>query len=142
MTARTRLTGLTFMLTLIATALIAACGGADPTPTSVPMPTAIPTPTTTTPDTGTGATFEATIANLRLPNFTISAGTAVTWIQADSIPHTTTSGTGGVFDGLGWDSESLKTNESFSHTFNETGTFPYTCRLHPYMSATVIVTDE
>jgi plastocyanin len=75
-------------------------------------------------------------------NLTITVGTTVTWTnQAGGIPHTTTSGTGGLYDGLGWNSPFLNQNETFSHTFSKVGTFVYTCRVHPSMNATVTVTD-
>jgi len=111
-----------------------------PSPTATLVPTATLEPTATAPA-STPTTVEATIVNFTLPNLTITVGTTVTWTQADGAPHTTTSGTNGQFDGQGWDSPTLSTNETFSHTFNEAGTFTYTCRIHPSMNGTVTVTD-
>jgi plastocyanin len=68
-------------------------------------------------------------------------GTTVSWTQEDVLPPTTTSGTSGLFDGMGWDSPWLNQEESFSHTFSQAGTFLYTCRIHPTMSGTVTVAD-
>jgi plastocyanin len=84
---------------------------------------------------------QATILGFILPDITVPVGTKVTWTQRDNTPHTTTSGTDGQYDDIGWDSPILGENETFNHTFNEVGTFAYTCRLHPYMSGTVTVTD-
>lgn len=66
---------------------------------------------------------------------TVSKGTTVTWTQHDSAVHTVTSVSGDVLD-----SQNLAKGETFSYTFDETGTFEYYCTIHPYMKGTVIVT--
>ena len=66
---------------------------------------------------------------------TISKGTTVTWTQHDSAVHTVTSVSGNVLD-----SQNLAKGETFSYTFDETGTFEYYCTNHPSMKGTVIVT--
>ena len=81
----------------------------------------------------------AVISNFVLPNLTLSVGDTVEWTNQDSASHTTTSGTGGRFDDIGWNSPTLSTGESFSHTFDQAGTFTYTCRIHPSMSGTITV---
>lgn len=65
---------------------------------------------------------------------TIPAGTTVTWINLDDIPHTV------VEKGKAWRSPALDTNDKFSHTFDTPGTYEYFCGLHPQMVAKVIVT--
>jgi hypothetical protein len=62
----------------------------------------------------------------------VKAGTAITWINKDGTQHTTTSNTGL------WDSGVLGTGQSFTFTFNNPGTFPYHCNIHP-MTGTVVV---
>jgi len=64
---------------------------------------------------------------------TIAAGTAVTWINHDDDVHTVTS-TADVFHSPGID-----TDETFTHTFTRPGTYEYFCKLHPLMTARVIV---
>ncbi|HEV2124382.1 MAG TPA: cupredoxin family copper-binding protein, partial [Chloroflexota bacterium] len=64
----------------------------------------------------------------------ITAGFTVTWVNRDSVPHTAT-GDGGSFQ-----SGTLRTDESFSSTFDEPGTYEYFCEFHANMSGTVIVT--
>ena len=49
------------------------------------------------------------------------------------------SGQNGQFAGPGWNSDQLLMGETFSHTFEQVGTFAYTCRIHPSMNGTVIV---
>lgn len=64
---------------------------------------------------------------------TIPTGTTVTWTNQDDMVHTVTSATR-VFS-----SASLETDDLFSYTFTTPGTYTYFCKLHPHMTATVIV---
>ena len=89
---------------------------------------------------GSPVILQSAIVNAILADLTISVGTTVTWTEEDITGHTTTSGSRGLFDGIGWDSGTLKQGDSFSYTFTEVGTFPYTCEIHPTMNATVTVT--
>ncbi len=101
-----------------------------------------PPPPSTTPTTG-----QATVV---IQNFafspaavTIHVGQTVMWRNNDMVMHTTTSGScsGSVCTpSSGWDSGTLNTGQSFSHTFNATGTFTYYCRIHgASMQGTVVV---
>ena len=68
------------------------------------------------------------------PNpLTVDAGTTVTWTNADSIAHTSTS------DGAGWDSGIIAPGGQFSVALNTAGTFHYHCQIHPGMIGTVVV---
>jgi plastocyanin len=58
----------------------------------------------------------------------------VEWANNDLTPHTVTSQNGGEFD-----SGSIEVDASWSHTFGQTGTFPYYCSFHPEMKGAVIV---
>ena len=64
---------------------------------------------------------------------TVSAGTTVTWINHDDIPHTV------VSDDKVFKSKVLDTDEKFSYTFSKPGTYPYFCSIHPKMTGKVIV---
>ena len=70
------------------------------------------------------------------PSLTVPAGTKVTWINHDDVPHTI------VSTEQKFKSNALDTDESFSFTFAEPGSYPYFCSLHPKMVATVIVEGE
>jgi|SRR6266404_4158693 len=79
-------------------------------------------------------------AEVKIDNFsfgpaslTIAAGTTVTWINRDDIPHTVASE-----DKL-FKSRVLDTDEKFSFTFAKPGTFGYFCSLHPKMTGKVVV---
>jgi plastocyanin len=64
---------------------------------------------------------------------TVAVGTTVTWTNKDSVTHTVPSDTG-IFNSGGMDK-----NASFNFTFKTSGTFKYTCTIHPFMTGTVIV---
>ena len=64
---------------------------------------------------------------------TVKAGTTVTWINHDDIPHTVVSKT------LIFKSKALDTDDKFSFTFTTPGTFPYFCSLHPHMTGSIVV---
>jgi plastocyanin len=63
-----------------------------------------------------------------------SAGSTVTWTNADAAPHTVTA------DGGAFGSEVLATGGVFSVTLDAPGTYAYRCLLHPGMTGTVVVT--
>jgi len=63
----------------------------------------------------------------------ISIGTTVTWTNNDSAPHTAT-----AVDGA-FQSGKLDQGGTFSHTFEEAGTFEYFCEYHANMTATITV---
>jgi plastocyanin len=67
---------------------------------------------------------------------TIATGTAVSWVNEDSVPHTVTS-TDDAFD-----SGIFDPGANFTWTFDQPGSFPYACQLHPQMQGTVIAEGE
>lgn len=69
---------------------------------------------------------------------TVKKGTKVTWTNKDSVAHTVTTQDGSPAK---IDSGLFGKDESYSYTFEKTGTYEYFCEPHPYMKATVIVTE-
>ena len=65
----------------------------------------------------------------------VPKGTTVIWTNNDSVPHTVTADDGS------FDSGSLSTGQTFSHTFDDAGTFTYFCEIHgkPSMNGAVQV---
>jgi plastocyanin len=63
----------------------------------------------------------------------VAVGATVTWTNDDSLAHTSTSS-----DGV-WNSDTLQPGDTFSFTFEEAGTFAYTCSIHPSMSGSITV---
>jgi len=73
---------------------------------------------------------------------TIDMGGTVTWENNDTAAHTATGGSAtegpsGVFD-----SSLIMAGSSFSHTFEDAGTFDYFCMVHPWMVGAVMVSSE
>jgi len=62
---------------------------------------------------------------------TVPVGTTVTWTNYDSDTHTVT--------GSGLKSKSFGRNDSYSFMFMKSGTFSYSCSLHPQMKGNVTV---
>jgi plastocyanin len=65
-------------------------------------------------------------------------GKPITWVNEDSSFHTVTSGFYGEPTGL-FDSGYLDPYQSFTLSFDESGTYDYFCTLHPWMKAQIIV---
>ena len=69
------------------------------------------------------------------PNkLTVVAGTKVTWVNHDQVPHTV------VEKDKKFRSSALDTNDSYSFTFNTPGVYQYFCTIHPTMTGTITVT--
>lgn len=82
-----------------------------------------------------------TEANATIDNFTftpqrmtVKAGTTVTWINQDDIPHTVV-----ATDKKTFKSGALDTDDKFTFTFTTAGTYDYFCSLHPHMTGTIVV---
>lgn len=84
---------------------------------------------------GTTAGNAVSISNFSFQpqTITVAAGVTVTWTNADSIAHTSTS------DATGWNSNNINPGQTFSLQFNTAGTFTYHCNIHPGMTGTVVV---
>jgi plastocyanin len=68
----------------------------------------------------------------------IEKGKQVTWVNEDSAFHSITSGYYDTPTDL-FDSGHLDPFESYTLTFDETGTYDYFCTLHPWMKGQVVV---
>jgi 3',5'-cyclic AMP phosphodiesterase CpdA len=64
---------------------------------------------------------------------TVPAGSMVTWTNRDDIPHNI------VSTEKAFASPVLDTDQRFSHRFDEPGTYPYFCSLHPKMTGRIVV---
>jgi plastocyanin len=88
-----------------------------------------------------GGAPAATTATVNIGNFsfgpaavTVRPGTTVTWVNGDDTPHTVVAA-----DTRAFRSKVLDTDERFSFTFNQPGTYAYFCSLHPHMTGKIIV---
>jgi plastocyanin len=68
----------------------------------------------------------------------VKKGDTVTWTNGDAIEHSVTSGKPGKAT-KAFDSGFFTQGLSFTHTFDEAGSFTYFCKRHPSMQATVKV---
>jgi len=68
----------------------------------------------------------------------IEKGKQVTWVNEDSAFHSVTSGFYDAPTEL-FDSGHLDPFESYTLTFDKTGTYDYFCTLHPWMKGQVII---
>ena len=67
---------------------------------------------------------------------TVAAGTTVTWTNDGTVPHTVTS------NQRTFDSGDIAPGGTFSYTFDQPGSYPYHCTLHPSMQGQIEVTSE
>ncbi len=67
-------------------------------------------------------------------SLTVPVGATVTWINQDDVPHKVVSS-----DDKGIKSPVLDTDQKFTFTFTQAGTYAYFCSIHPKMTGKVIV---
>jgi len=72
-------------------------------------------------------------------DITIGVGDEVTWSNDDTAAHTVTSGSAADGPDGNFDSSLFMAATTFSVTFDEAGTYPYFCMVHPWMVGTVTV---
>jgi plastocyanin len=79
---------------------------------------------------------------VKIDNFTfapaalvVQAGTTVTWVNHDDIPHTVVS----TDNDKTFKSKVLDTDEKFTYVFAKPGRYPYFCSVHPKMTGEVVV---
>jgi plastocyanin len=106
---------------------------AEPTPSSPGTSQAAPSAATT----GAASGARVAIANFAFSpkELVVTAGTTVTWVNTDDVPHTATS----TFSPPLFDSKALDTDDKFEFEFKTPGTYDYFCKPHPHMTGKVIV---
>jgi plastocyanin len=126
---------------LVIAILISGCVNTTPSPTAQPTMTATPTATMTATPTATMAQstnmISVNISNFTFvpANITVTNGTMLTWTNNDTVQHTVTSVTGT------FDSGNINPGATYSYTFNQSGSFEYSCTIHPSIPhGTVTVT--
>lgn len=116
--------------------LLQACGG------PATQPAGGETTTSSTPAEPSGDLVEVSLENIAFKpaELTVEVGTTVRFLQNDGeIPHTVTAKaeTAGDFD-----SGTIDGGEVFEVTFDEPGTFPYFCEIHPTRMDGVVTVVE
>jgi plastocyanin len=109
-----------------ATVVIAGC-----TSSSSPSPG----PVTSSASTSTASQNPVAIQNYAFSpsTLTIQKGANVTWTNYDSVQHHV------VSDSSAFSSPLLNKGDTYTHQFNNTGSFSYICSIHPYMKGTIVV---
>lgn len=140
-----------FAVIVAVTLLLAAFAcGEELTPTAGPKATSAPASPATTPAPGSNPalgsealTASSDIRSFQLQDLVVQLGTTVTWTNTAGASHTTTSGQpGGADAGEVWDSGSVRSARTFSHTFTQVGQFPYFCKIHPTAMMAVVTVVE
>jgi plastocyanin len=89
---------------------------------------------------GAGATAVGSMVSIGFDSFSpqlidVVTGDTVTWTNNSSRPHDVTATDGG------WDSGRMVSTAAFSHRFDAPGVTDYYCRLHPFMTGEIAVSD-
>jgi plastocyanin len=113
----------------LASIAAAGCSGLN-APANGPAPAAIPYAA------AAAAGSDVNIVNSAYVPKTLraKAGVTVRRLNKDDISHTVSADDGS------FTSSFLTRNHAFKHTFAKPGKYPYHCKIHPYMTGTVIVT--
>jgi plastocyanin len=121
---------------LSAILIFSGCGYSAGTNPSNSMPANTPPPspqgTTSTAPSNNSATA-VSIQNFAFNpgTLTVTKGATVTWTNNDSVPHQIKSAT--------FNSSPLSQGQTFSFTFNDAGSFDYSCAIHPSMLGKIVV---
>jgi len=115
------------VLLLAAVLLSAACADGG---------TAVTTSTTTAPADGGSEGYQVVMESFAFTpaELTVPVGATVTWLNLHAANHDV------VADDGTFASPLFGTDERWSFTFTEPGTYPYICSIHPSMRGTIIVT--
>jgi plastocyanin len=126
----------------VAGLLLAGCGSSAQaaTPAAPAASATVPADTNMTPTAPTASNSANTKVLIDTYKFgpdalTVPVGTTVTWTNNDSDEHTV------VAKDDTFHSGSLAKGQTFSYTFTKAGTYDYLCSIHPFMVASVTVTQ-
>lgn len=117
---------------IAATVFLSGCSlyGTPSQPTSTPnAPANVNSQTQTAPAASNAINIQNFAFNPSI--LTVKKGTTVTWTNNDGATHQIKSAT--------FNSSPLSKGQTFSFTFNDVGTFDYSCAIHPSMLGKVIV---
>jgi Icc protein len=107
-------------------AAAAAAGSVAPRATAAAPPDSAASATTTT--------IKIDNFSFSPPSTTVLAGTTITWVNADDVPHKIVSS-----DGKFTASPPVDTNDRYAFRFAQPGRYEYFCALHPKMTGVIVV---
>jgi len=116
----------------------------EPTP-EVPITSAMPAPPEThmvsLPEGSSLLGCEETEECFLPYSLEIWVGDTVSWSNDDAAAHTVTSGSTSEGPDATFDSSLFMSGDIFEFTFDEPGTYPYFCMVHPWMTGEIIVNE-
>ncbi len=118
---------------------VSAVSSGESAPISA-MPTA---PVTQTVSIAKGASSQGceTTNQCYLPSsLEIRVHDTISWSNDDTAAHTVTSGTPNGPDGI-FDSSLFMSGSNYEFTFDDAGTYPYFCMVHPWMKGEIVVKE-
>ena len=88
----------------------------------------------------TGSSTPGCEPNCFIPNeATIAVGGTVSFVNSDTAPHTSTSGSPSDGPDGVWDSSLVMPGSSYDTTLSSAGSYDYFCMVHPWMTGIIIV---
>jgi plastocyanin len=112
-------------------ALLAACSGNG---AATNPPATAGAALCTQPAVGTAATVNATVSGNKWGPVSAAVGDVITWTNADAVPHKVA-----LDDGSCTMSANITGAEPQSLVFNQAGSFPFHCTVHPSMKGTITI---
>lgn len=123
---------------VVAGGVLTACGGSDNSGTAAGSSSSSKSGSASAGGSGsTGGDGQVKIVNFEFKpqDITVKAGTTVTWTNTDSAQHSIQDQSDLKFD----TSKVLMEGDTFTHTYDKPGTYPYICGIHNYMTGKVVV---
>ena len=119
-----------FLIFMVAILVIFAGCSSTTTTTTVPSQVNANNPS------GAGKNWDIKIENFAFnpASLVISKGDTVTWQNLDNAPHAISSD-----EGTEIKSDNLQKEGTYSHKFENSGTYNYHCSVHPSMKASIVV---
>jgi Icc protein len=111
-----------------------AGAGAAAAATASAAPRAVPAAPADTAASATATTIKIDNFSFTPPSTTVPAGTTITWVNADDVPHKIVSS-----DGKSAASPAIDTNDKYAFRFAQPGRYEYFCGLHPKMTGAIVV---
>jgi len=113
--------------------LFAACSGNPPAATGG-APAATVQASICTEATGSAADVEATVSGNQWGPVSAAVGDVITWTNGDAVPHKVA-----LDDGSCTMTNNITGEAPQSLTFNQAGSFPFHCTVHPSMKGTITI---
>lgn len=123
-----------FLMAIFSLVILIGAGCTGKVPTGQPSAT---TPGATSPSTITLTQNKSSVSivnfSFQPDNLAVAPGTTIIWTNNDSAPHTITADDGS------FNSNTIPSGGTYSHTFTDAGTVAYHCSFHSSMHGSISV---